>query len=101
MPGLCINVKFAHDSAEEVEATSASAQDISRFFGPKRKNVDSAAKPPKKSKAAVIDELEASELADSDGLEKEYQQSYVGMANIPLDNISISICKSTLPNEDI
>ena len=33
-------VKFALDSAEEVEATSSSAQDISRFFGPKRKNVE-------------------------------------------------------------
>ena len=45
-------------------------------------------KPQKKSKSAEIDELEASELAD--GLEKEYQRSYVGMANISLDNISIS-----------
>ena len=35
-------------------------------------------KPQKKSKSAEIDELEASELAD--GLENEYQRSYVGMA---------------------
>ena len=34
--------------------------------------------------------MEASELSDADGLEKEYQRSYVGMANISLDNISIS-----------
>ena len=47
-------------------------------------------KPQKKSKATEIDEMEASELADADGLEKEYQRSYVGMANISWDNISIS-----------
>ena len=84
-------VKFAHQCSEAVESSSKGARDISSFFESKRKNTDqSTSKPSKKSRAETIDDLEDFELNDSEGLEKEFKTSFVGMANIPLGNISIS-----------
>jgi hypothetical protein len=82
-------VRFANENAQVVKATSIEGQDISTFFSKKRKSVESN-KTPKKSKAATIDDMEDKELKDKEGLEKEYSQSFVGLANIPLENISVS-----------
>ena len=85
-------VKIALECAEVVQPLEKdSSTDISKFFGPgKRKLQEPKSKAAKKSKADTIDENEQRELLDEEGLEKEYQKSFVGMANIPLDNISIS-----------
>ena len=87
-------VKLAYESAEDVELPDPEKDpsgDISKFFLPgKRKSQNPNSRAPKKSKAATIDENEQRELTDEEGLEKEYQNSFVGMVSIPLDNISIS-----------
>ena len=84
-------VRTALESAVTVNPTVTGAADISTFFEKnKRKSQESSSKPAKKSNAATVDENEKLELTDKDGLEKEYQKSLVGMANIPLENISIS-----------
>ena len=80
-------VKIALGSAKVVRK----AADIRQFFEPKkRKQSNSRSTCAKKSKAETIDERERFELTDSDGIEKEYQKSFVGLANIPLENIKIS-----------
>ena len=84
-------VKLAHECSEEVESSSRVARDISSYFESKRKSTDPTnSKTSKKSKAATIDDLEDIELTEAEGLENEFKNSYVGMANIPLGNISIS-----------
>ena len=80
-------VRLANESAKLVKVTSSEGQDISTFFSKKRKTVESNKKTEKKSKAATIDDMEDQELKDTDGLEKEYSKSFVGLANIPLENI--------------
>ena len=44
----------------------------------------------KTSQAAVVNEKERGELEDKEGIEKEYQKSFVDLANLPLDKITIS-----------
>ena len=83
-------IKYALESAVDVAAASKDGQDITRFFEPKRKSSEPHSKATKKSKAAIIDDNEAEELTDADGLETEFKDNYVGMANVPLENLSIS-----------
>ena len=82
-------IRTAIESAKVVDVPEKSSDDISRFFL-KRKADHGSSKTVKKSKAATVDEREIHELNDEDGLEKEYQKSFAGMAQIPLDNIKIS-----------
>ena len=82
--------KAALESASVIAAPVSSSDDISKFFNiGKRKSEESNPKA-KKTKAILIDENETTELQDEEGLEREYQQSFVGMAYIPLDNINIA-----------
>ena len=85
-------VRFANESATVVEPGLIGAgghQDISSFFVKKRQSGESEPKPLKKTKSAAIDDNETKELEDPEGIEKEYSESIVGMANISLDNLSI------------
>ena len=50
---------------------------------------DKVVKPPKLSNAVIIDNNERKENEDPNGLEKNIQDSYVGLAWIPLDSISV------------
>lgn len=83
---------FVKAACESAQVVTRKTNDIRQFFGVKRKeDADSREKKgPKKSKAATVDEREKAELQDETGIEKEYQQSFVGLANISLDNIIIS-----------
>ena len=45
--------------------------------------------PVKLSRRAAVEANEKQELEDELGLEKNYQKSYIGLVNIPLDNISV------------
>ena len=83
-------VKFALDSAKDIQRVSVAGQDITNFFGPEVGKENSSAKKSKKTKSERINDLEDAELKDAQGLEKEYQSSFVGIANIPLKNLNIS-----------
>ena len=82
-------IELARNSASTVAKSSEEAQDISRFFQPKRKPGDSNLPVSKKSKAQIIDDLEKEELNDPVGLEKVYQESFIGLAHINIDNLLI------------
>ena len=75
--------------AKEVNRAKA---DIRQFFPNKRRAdvSETGGSVPKKSIAAVIRDKERKELDDEEGLEKCYRKSFIGFANIPLDNISIA-----------
>ena len=66
-----------------------SSKDIRIYFAPKRK-ISARKGAIEKSKIELIDEREKVELNDADGLEKMYQNSFLGLANISLDCLSIS-----------
>ena len=51
---------------------------------------EEGAKPAKMSNAATINYNEKKELEDPNGLEKQLQDAYIGVAWIPLDSISVS-----------
>ena len=79
-------VSAAIENAREITRKST---DIRSYFGTKRKS-DSDVNHGRKSKATIVLEREMTELQDNDGLEREYQQSFVGLTNIPLENINIA-----------
>ena len=58
--------------------------------GRKRKKTDDTGPVKKKSKAGVINENEKIELDDEAGLEKQYQKCYIGLANVPLENLKVA-----------
>ena len=81
-----------NDLLDFIGAAKNSAQNVNQpslksFF---KKTTDNSSKNPKKSRMESVDEREKRELAIEGGLEKEYVKSFVGLANIPLDNIEIS-----------
>ena len=90
-------INLAKREAKVVENASVTAQDITRFFVPKRslESETSGSVSAKKTKADIIDDLEKQELKDPEGLEKKHQEGIVGLANIPLDNLEVA---STLEN---
>ena len=84
-------VKAAQESAKVVNPSVPQVGSIKRFLETRKRNSqDSVTKPAKKSNIATMDENESKELTDEDGLEKEYQNSFVGFATIPLENLRIS-----------
>ena len=91
-------VSFVIESAPIVISKSFEDawSEVSRGIdGSKKMKVDSSlanSQPPKKAKVTKSEILvnnEKQELDDESGLEKAYQESYCGVAQIPLDNISV------------
>ena len=64
----------------------------------KRKAEAVGTKPVKLSKNMIVNNNEKMELEDSEGLEKKFQSSYLGLAWISIDNISISKELNIKPN---
>jgi hypothetical protein len=84
-------VDAALKSAVVVDAEVMQNNPISNFFqvGQKRSQ-DNSSQSKKKSKVQIRTENEDKEIEDETGLEKEYQRSYLGLAEIPLENISVA-----------
>ena len=84
-------IEIVHEVAEDLPENGSSQQSITSYFLPKRGCDDtSRGNATKKSKAAVVRDLEEHELSDEAGIEKEYQNNMFGFANIPLKNLVIS-----------
>ena len=82
---------FIVAATESAKVITRETSDIRNYFGTKRKtSSESGRYEGRKSKASLVNERENVELHDNAGLEKEYQQSFVGLANIPLENINIA-----------
>ena len=92
--------KVAKESAKVVKNVEKGLRDISSYFEStgKRKSKGSSAPKPKISKQAAVDENENKELEDEDGLEVQFQNSYMGLVKVPLANIEISAAMSSLVN---
>ena len=83
---------FVVAATESAKVITRESSDIRNYFGTKRKSTsESGRNPGRKSKAVLVNERENLELQDNAGLEKEYQQSFVGLASIPLENINILV----------
>ena len=84
-------IEIVHEVAEDLSENGSSQQSITSYFLPKRGCDDTTrGNATKKSKAAVVRDLEERELSDEAGIEKEYQNNMFGFANIPLKNLVIS-----------
>ena len=86
-------VKAAKESALMVESAEKSLEEIAKNVNPSRKHKASTEVPfkhPKLSRTEIVVEKEKEELEDLDGLEKDYQNSLMGVAHVSLENISVS-----------
>ena len=79
-------------SCVQIDANPKKVPDINPFAKGKRKSSENGdgSKPCKMSNAALIKYNEKKEIEDPSGLERELQESYVGVTFLPLDSISIS-----------
>lgn len=92
-------LKIAKESAAMVDSPAVALKQIINKFqsNRKRKSCDSenqesgesSSKAPRLSKVETVKNNERKELEDEDGLEMKYQDSFCGVAHIPLDNISV------------
>ena len=84
-------VNVASTSAVTVEKEVLGNNPISNYFQVSQKrSQDSSSKSKKKSKNDLKNENEQKEIDDKSGLEQEYKKSYLGIAHIPLGNISVA-----------
>ena len=87
-------VRLAKESALMVDSTEKALEEInsnSRInCQGKRASSSAPEKPPKLSKSELVKKNEQDEVEDKDGIEEEYKKSILGVAHIPLDNISVS-----------
>ena len=64
----------------------------------RKKSGEDDSRPAKQTKREMMDNAEANELNDPEGLEKKYQSSFIGIVWIPLDNVWISEELGIKPN---
>ena len=84
-------VEIAKASSTVIAQDEDPANPITQYFDRAQKNTGSnVSKPMKKSKVDVKNENEQKEIDDEEGLEKEYIKNYLGLAKIPLDNITVA-----------
>ena len=73
----------------EKELLLTKNNNITNYF--KRSGSESSShKPIKKTRGELLDENENKEIEDLEGLEQEYRKSFIGLASIPLDNVSVA-----------
>ena len=87
-------VAMAKESALEVPGPKEALEMVrSKVKSSRKRNLgrsgEVTAKKPKLARAAAIQENEKKELEDVEGLEKKFQDSFCGVAHLPLDNISV------------
>ena len=85
-------VKVVKESSHDIAKTKNIYEDMARnrADGRKRKKAPAGGEPAKKkTKSAVLDQNEKTELMDSTGLEQQYKSSFIGVASIPLDNLKV------------
>ena len=84
-------VKVAKESAHMVEsADKAVGELVKNKNSSQKRRMEGPVKPPKLSKVEIVEANEKIELIADDGLENAYQASFVGVAHIPIDKISVS-----------
>ena len=84
-------VRVALASAVTVEKEALASNPISNYFQVNlKRSQNNNSQPKKKSKTEMKNENEQREIDDEKGLELEYKNSYLGLAEIPLDNIMVA-----------
>ena len=92
LPEFLQFTEVAKSSAVVVEKELLLTKDkITNYFNKGQKRSESGShKPIKKTRGEHMDDNENKEIEDGEGLEQEYTRSYLGIANILLDNISVA-----------